>query len=98
MPKPMWLPTLLKESVFLRLNINLPSKKKGTLLMSLNLKKRFPEPEDLTFVKILYCTPIEELLTMDATLISTFIVKTEAVCRWLKGIQKLTHHLKTKGN
>ncbi len=66
--------------------------------MSLNFKKPSTEHEDLTFMTTLYRLPIKDLLDMDEKLLRTFILKTEAVCHWLRGIQKLAHELEQKGH
>ena len=66
--------------------------------MSLNLKKLAAEHDDLTFIRALYFTSIKDLLGMDKDLISDFVIKTEALCHWLKGIQRLAQQLDMKGN
>ncbi len=53
--------------------------------------------DDLNFIKTLYYTSVKDLLEMDQASISRFISKTEVVCRWLEGIQKLSHALENKG-
>ena len=53
--------------------------------------------DDLNFIKTLYYTSVKDLLEMDQASISRFISKTEVVCRWLEGIQKLSNALENKG-
>ena len=52
--------------------------------------------DDLNFIKTLYYTSVKDLLEMDQASISRFISKTEVVCRWLEGIQKLSNALENK--
>ena len=53
--------------------------------------------DDLNFIKTLYYTSVKDLLEMDQASIRRFISKTEVVCRWLEGIQKLSYALENKG-
>ena len=66
--------------------------------MSLNFKKLATEHDDLKFIKALYCTSVKDLLDMDKDLIGDFVIKTEALCHWLRGLQKLAQKLDKKGN
>ncbi len=66
--------------------------------MSLSCYKSSTEHAEITFFKTLYHTSVKDLLEMDQARLKTFLTKTEAVCRWLEGIQKLADNLQKKGN
>ncbi len=53
--------------------------------------------DDLTFIRTLYYTSIKDLLEMDNARLRNFISKTELVCNWLEGIQRLSIALEKKG-
>ena len=53
--------------------------------------------EDLSFLKTLYETTVQDLVQMEPCQLQTLIVKTEALARWLKGISALSAFLEQKG-
>ena len=53
--------------------------------------------EDLSFLKTLYETTVQDLVQMEPCQLQTLILKTEALARWLKGISALSAFLDAKG-
>ena len=65
--------------------------------MGLNVDKLSLEHEDMTFMKAVYFMSIKDLLNMDACRIEALIDKTDSLCHWLRGIQRLACDLHQKG-